>query len=84
MMGILNQNALENFFSILRASIPNNTQPSQHDIKYLTARLISMKIRSDGFEHKASNCEKDKDEMLDWVDDFGLELKNMLEDTTNE
>lgn len=36
------------------------------------------------FEHKTSNCEEDKDEMLDWAADFDLVLKNMFEDIIDE
>lgn len=56
--------ALENILSTLRTSILNNTHPPQHEIIYLTAHFISMKIRRDQFKHKASNCDEDKDEMV--------------------
>uniref|UniRef100_A0A1A9UDE7 Uncharacterized protein n=1 Tax=Glossina austeni TaxID=7395 RepID=A0A1A9UDE7_GLOAU len=55
-----------------------------HEIKYLIARLISMKIHRDEFKHNTRNCEKDKYEILDWAANFDLELENTLQDMTDE
>ncbi|XP_054736591.1 uncharacterized protein LOC129243539 [Anastrepha obliqua] len=64
--GKMNQDALENFFYRIRASQGMNTHPSAHEIQYIVARLISMKILRQRFEKKGSNCTDDDDLNLDW------------------
>ncbi|CAD7003188.1 unnamed protein product [Ceratitis capitata] len=43
-----------------------NTHPSAHDIQYIVARLISMKILRKRFEKKVSNCEDDDNVNFHW------------------
>ncbi len=65
-LGKLNQDALENFFYRVRASLGMNTHPTAHEIQYIVGRLISMKILRQNFENKGANCEDDDDVNLDW------------------
>lgn len=80
-LGKLNQDALENFFFRIRASQGINTHPSAHEIQYIVARLISMKILRQRFENKGTNCEDDDDINLDW--NLSPEDRH-LEETCNE
>ncbi|XP_036346865.1 uncharacterized protein LOC118756197, partial [Rhagoletis pomonella] len=66
LLGKLNQDALENFFYRIRATQGINTHPSGHEIQYIVARLISMKILRRKFDKKGTNCEDDEDLNLDW------------------
>ncbi|XP_053956808.1 uncharacterized protein LOC128862289 [Anastrepha ludens] len=65
-LGKLNQDCLENFFYRVRASQGINTHPTAHEVQYIVARLISMKILRQRFENKGNNCEDDDDINLDW------------------
>ncbi|XP_036337004.1 uncharacterized protein LOC118747120 [Rhagoletis pomonella] len=74
--GKLNQDALENFFYKIRASQGLNMHPTAHDIQYIVARLMSMKILRHRFQEKRSNCEDDDDVFLDWIDDHSNAEEN--------
>ncbi|XP_049316638.1 uncharacterized protein LOC109579999 isoform X2 [Bactrocera dorsalis] len=65
-LGKINQDALENFFQVVRASQGINTHPSANEIQYIVGRLISMKILRQNFQDKGANCEDDDDINLDW------------------
>lgn len=80
LLGKLNQDCLENFFSRLRGCLGNSNHPTVKDIKYLTARLFSMKIVGARFQNKGKNCEDDADDddidmQMDWDSDFKQEIK---------
>ncbi|XP_049318214.1 uncharacterized protein LOC125780281 [Bactrocera dorsalis] len=66
LLGRMNQDALENFFYKIRASLGANNHPSAHEIQYIVARLLSMHILRRNFSQTGSNCEEDDDINLDW------------------
>ncbi|XP_067634389.1 uncharacterized protein [Eurosta solidaginis] len=79
LLGKLNQDALENLFYKIRASQGINTHPSAHDIQYIVARLVTMRILRYRFDNKnkGNNCEDDEDLDLEWntlQEDAGDEL----------
>lgn len=57
----LNQDPLENFFSIIRQSGGNNHNPSVHEFSKTISKLMTMKFLDNS---PSANCENDNDELL--------------------
>lgn len=58
----LNQDPLENYFSLIRSRLITNTNPSLYELGFIVAKLMSIQVITPQIIN--TNCEDDEDEML--------------------
>ena len=79
----LNQDVIENLFSLIRSHGGNNSNPSVYEVNYTIAKIMTMRII---FATRNSNCDNDDDEFVNvnWSEIFESERSENAKDSDRE